>query len=71
MSITDSAGSLLLDVVPLVTGDYPAANLLKQYSYLNIGSAYIVPASNNLIDNPDFTNLGTDYVLVWNDTQTG
>lgn len=70
MSITDSTGNLLIDALPIITGDYPAANLLKQYAYLGIGSAYLVPASSGLQDNPDYSDLGTDFVLVWSDNVT-
>jgi hypothetical protein len=70
MSITEMPRkTLLVDSVPLVTGLYPAGDLLRQYGYLEIGSAYIVPASDGLIRGiPDFDNLGVDYFLYWNDT---
>src|SRR5579875_2338330 len=69
MSITDNNGNLLLDAVPVITGQYPAANILRQYQYLNIGSAYLVPASNGLPDNPTFNDLGSDFLLVWTDNE--
>jgi hypothetical protein len=69
MSVKDvQTNTMLLDAVPLVTGEYPAADLLGQYEYLGIGSAMIVPTSSLAIDRPDDTSLGTDYVLVWGDT---
>ena len=75
MSVTDSNNNLLLDAVPVITGQYPAANLLQQYQYLGIGSAYLVPASSTLPDNPDFTTLGTSatsttptFLLIWTDS---
>ncbi|NHN33548.1 hypothetical protein G9U52_27405 [Paenibacillus sp. S3N08] len=70
MSITDSrSNTLLLDAVPLVTGLFPAEDLLGQYTYLGIGSASIVPVSSlSEADIPNEWNLGTDYVLVWGDT---
>ena len=53
--------------VPLVPGDYPAGNILEQYSYLGIGSAYMV-SINDLADTlPQNDNLGTDWFLVWGD----
>jgi len=67
MSITDNNGNLLLDAIPVITGQYPAADILRQYQYLNIGSAYLVPASAGLPDNPSFDDLGSDYLLVWTD----
>lgn len=70
MSITDAkTNTLLLDAIPLVTGEYPAADLLGQYEYLGIGSAVIVPTSSVASDYPDNTNFGTDFVLCWGDTQ--
>lgn len=69
MSVSDSNGNKLLDSVPLLVSDYPANNILEQYSYLQIGSAYVVPKSNAAaFSQPNDTNLGTDYVLVWGDT---
>lgn len=46
LSISDASGNLLLSSVPMVTGTYPAANILQQYRYLKIGSAYVVNVSN-------------------------
>jgi hypothetical protein len=67
MSITDSNGNLLIDAIPLLCGDFPAANMLGQYSYLNIGSAFIIKVGTAEMDSPDDTNLGTEFVLVWGD----
>lgn len=69
MSIADPAtNTILLDSIPLITGGYPAANVLGQYSYLGIGSAYVIKTSAVSLDYPDSTDLGTDFVLVWSDT---
>ena len=44
-------------------------NLLEQYSYLNIGSAYIYKVDTTLEDDrPDEYNLGSKFLLVWGDT---
>ena len=69
MSIYDGiSGDMLVDAIPMVTGDYPAADLLKQYQHLGIGSALIVPVSEEVSsDRPNADNLGTEYVLVWGD----
>ncbi len=68
MTITDPATNIiLLDSIPLITGAYPAANVLGQYAYLGIGSVYVIKASAVAMDYPDSTNLGTDFVLVWTD----
>jgi hypothetical protein len=69
MKISDpKTGGCILDSIPLVAGDYPAANLLGQFAYLGIGSAYIINAGQVPIDSPDDTNLGTDFILLWGDT---
>lgn len=68
MSIFNSAGSLLLDSVPLITGWYPAANLLAQYRYLKIGSAYILNNGTSNSDYPGINDLGSGWSLLWGDT---
>jgi hypothetical protein len=68
MTISDASGNLLLDSIPLVTGVWPAANILGQYAYLGIGSTYVLNASGVASDNPGATNLGTDFIVVWDDT---
>ncbi|EPS48985.1 hypothetical protein CFSAN002367_17888 [Clostridium botulinum CFSAN002367] len=66
MDLKDSDGEDLIHSLPLVCG----LNLLEQYSYLNIGSAYIVKLNPNLMeDNPNEFNLGKDFILVWGDTK--
>lgn len=70
MSVTDTKKkTLYLDAVPLVIGNYPAANVLSQYSYLKLGSAWVIPSNQAAgLVNPTSANLGTDYVLIWSDT---
>jgi hypothetical protein len=69
MQIADPTNNnILLDSIPLITGDYPAANLLGQYSYLEIGSAFIINVANSDLDYPDANTLGTDFILAWGDT---
>lgn len=69
MSVSDDKkNTMLLDAVPLVTGEFPAADLLGQYTYLGIGSAAIVPTSSLATGIPDDTSLGTNFVLCWGDT---
>jgi hypothetical protein len=69
MTIYDAASNtILLDDVPLLTGGYPAADLLGQYRYLGLGSAIIVNVGDSSMDSPDSTNLGTDFLLAWGDT---
>lgn len=70
MAITNTTlRTLLLDAIPLVPGSYPAGNILGQYSYLKIGSAWVVPASSSvLVNNPGLNDFGSNYYLVWSDT---
>jgi len=68
MTIFDSAQNLLLDSIPLITGWYPGANILAQYAYLAIGSAFILNEGNSLSDYPGRNDLGTSFALLWDDT---
>jgi hypothetical protein len=68
MSVSSSQNNLLLDSVPMVTGWYPAANILAQYGYLAIGSAYLLNLGNDDSDYPGLTDLGSAFVLLWGDT---
>lgn len=66
MDISDSNKNILVSTIPLVCG----CNLLEQYSYLNIGSAYIVKNDpNTTADRPNEYNLGSTFILVWGDTE--
>ncbi len=68
LSVADVDNALILDSIPLVCGDWPAANILGQFGYLRIGSAYIIDASNIIQDVPSNVDLGSDFVLLWSDT---
>ena len=67
MSVSDSQGNLLLSSVPMVTGSWPAANLLAQQGYLNIGSAYIINLGQVPDDYPNANELGSAFILLWGD----
>jgi hypothetical protein len=71
MRITDDLISLMLiDSIPLLAGVYPAANLLEQYAYLNIGSAYIIKINPDIEEeNPNSETLGSGFKLYWSDTR--
>jgi hypothetical protein len=66
LAIFDVNNNPLVASVPLITGWYPAANLLGQYQYLNIGSAYLLNTGNAAVDYPGPTNLGL-FSLLWGD----
>ena len=59
-------GEMLISNVPMLTGEYPSADLLSQFQHLGIGSAIIVKATDDIKeDYPNFDQLGTDFVLFW------
>ena len=64
LSISDKDDNMLLDSIPLVT----AENILEQYSYLRLGSAYVCNLGNQDLDYPDDTTLGSDFIFAWGDT---
>lgn len=64
MDIRDKNKNPLVVSVPLVCG----LNILEQYDYLNIGSAYIAKTDSNLTtDRPNEYNLGSTFILLWGD----
>lgn len=66
LDVYNSQNDSLIVSLNLVCG----LNLLEQYSYLGIGSAYIYKVDNSLTDDiPNEYNLGTDFYLVWGDTK--
>lgn len=69
LAVADVNGARLISSIPLVTGLYPAANMLAQYQYLNIGSAYLLNTGNAPVDYPGQTNLG-QFSLLWGDNVT-
>ena len=71
MAIADDlTNNILVDSIPLLAGIYPAANLLEQYAYLNIGSAYIVKTNPDITEeNPNSETLGKGFNLYWSDTK--
>jgi len=68
MTISDSLGNLLVDSLPLLTGWYPASNMLAQQGYLNIGSAMILNLGSVDSDFPGIDDLGSQFILLWSDT---
>ena len=72
MSISDAANNLLVSMMPLVTGEYTAANLLSQFGYLKIGSLFLLATGQNAVQtdsvSPTADNLTTAFTLVWGDT---
>jgi hypothetical protein len=68
LSIYDQTGNIILDSIPMITGWYPAGNILGQYGYLRIGSAFLLNQGTDNSDYPGTTDLGTGFQLLWGDT---
>lgn len=64
--ISNAQGVLLVGSVPLVTGDWPGANILAPYEYLQIGEAYVINQNGAASDIPNSTNLA-QFSLLWTD----
>lgn len=59
-------GVKLIDGLPMVRGLAPAGNILHQFEYMGIGSAYLVAL--NATPDKDYPGLGdwdTNFVLLW------
>ena len=70
LTISDiNTGDVILSRLPLYFGVYPSANILHQFAYLRIGSMYLVNAAGSTADQPTDTTLGSDFVLIWSDTE--
>ena len=69
MQIADVNNNILIASVPLLTGTWPSANILGQFQYKQIGSAYVLNVSNGgtTLDYPNGQDLGTDFQLLWGD----
>lgn len=65
MNISDAVGNSLITGLPLITGKAPVQNLLRQWAYLNIGEAYVVPISEDAPDWPGVDDWDVNFVLVW------
>lgn len=65
LTVTDGkTDSVLVDSMALV----PNINLMQQFSYMQIGSAFLFNVSNTQDEYPTEDNLGSDFMLVWGDT---
>jgi hypothetical protein len=68
LDIADSSNNLLLSSVPLITGSWPAANLLEQQSYLKIGSWFLINLGQVPDDYPNAFELGNNFLLLVDNT---
>lgn len=68
MDIYNSNGLPLVSSVPLLTGDWPAANVMAPYEWLNIGAWFIINQGNGeQADWPNSSNLGINFLLLIDD----
>jgi len=67
LDIADRLNNALISSVPLITGVWPSGNILGPFEYMQIGSAFIINANGALTDWPDDSNLGSGFVLLWDD----
>jgi hypothetical protein len=67
LGILDQNNNMLVDSIPLLTGTWPAANILQQCQYLGIGSAYIINLGTAVADYPGVNDLGSNFLLIWGD----
>lgn len=67
VTISSDNGQALVSSLPVV----PAQNILEQYAYIGIGSAYIVRAQTVKEQWPSRYTLGASWYLVWGDTDGG
>lgn len=64
IDISDNEGNMLISEMPLV----PAQNILEQYAYMGIGSAYLLPRAQVKEQWPSADTLTSDWYLIWSDT---
>lgn len=66
LNIADSNTKIsLLSALPLLAGKSPVMNVLRQFSYLNIGNLYIVKSAKTEHDSPQIGDWESNFVLVW------
>lgn len=64
IDISDDEGNMLISALPLV----PAQNILEQFAYMGIGSAYVLPRTQVKEQWPSAETLTADWYLIWSDT---
>jgi len=67
VTIANDRGCALIRCQPVL----PVQNILEQYAYMGIGSAYIVPAQTVKEQWPSRYTLGANWYLLWGDTDGG
>lgn len=67
LNIADQNNNPLVSSVPLITGYWPAGNILAPYEYLQIGQAFLINQNGASTDWPNDSDLGNGFVLLWDD----
>lgn len=67
LNISTAQNVPLVNSLPLITGDWPAGNILGPYEYLGIGEAFVINSNGAASDFPNDSNLGSGFVLLWTD----
>lgn len=68
VTLTDAlTNTELINGLPLLTGNYPVANVLRQQEYFGIGQMFVVPISSNAPDHPGLEDWGVNFALMWDD----
>lgn len=60
-----TTGQALISNIPLLHGEAPVQNLLRQHEYLGLGAAYVVPLKPGIVDSPTVDSWGKDFALFW------
>lgn len=64
MTILNESEDILISNIPLL----PTTNLLEQYSYMNLGSAILIPNTDEVKEEyPSIDTLKDNYTLFWGD----
>jgi uncharacterized protein DUF6983 len=67
LSISDSSDTPLIVGIPMLASDGIYGDLLVQSKYLDLGTFFINPLSNNLDGTPQLGDWGVNYTLCWGD----
>ena len=67
MDVSDLQGNPLVTSIPLLTGDWPAANIMAPFDYLQIGAWYVINQSGAIMDWPDSNTLGAAFLVLVDD----
>lgn len=67
MTISRSSDDMLIRNLPIIPGD----NILGQFEYMRIGSAFVVPRQSVEEQWPGYNTLTSDWYLIWGDNIGG